>query len=176
MTTPTQATTSIPVYEKRADDDDSLVCQGCGLDCAQEPPHDVSHYFMLKDAVWLEATNNQKHALLCWDCTERNLGRRITADDLSTCPLNLLLNQRTRTMLDTAHKALNKPMLLDEGTLTTVLEMAQNLLNEDANLREHFEGSAQKMAHNLFFWPYGYQLVSREQADAVGYLQPANTP
>lgn len=44
--------------------------------------------FMIRHDLWQRVTGGDTDLLLCWHCTERQLGRTIEADDLIDCPLN----------------------------------------------------------------------------------------
>lgn len=60
----------------------SLHCNLCGKDVFADP----LDYFMLKDEIWNEVTANDyiSHThILCRHCTEKILGREITAEDLN---------------------------------------------------------------------------------------------
>lgn len=60
----------------------SLHCSTCGKDVFKDP----KDYFMLKDELWDEVCNNDyisKDFVLCLDCTEKILGRKITSEDLN---------------------------------------------------------------------------------------------
>lgn len=68
-------------------------CEDCGVDCFTKH----GDYYMVKDEIW------DKHGvgegMLCWDCLEKRMGREIKVEDLTLCPLNILLNPKTSKML-----------------------------------------------------------------------------
>lgn len=45
--------------------------------------------FMILDYLWDEITNDdEKYKLLCWDCVEKRLGRKLTPKDFNPSFLN----------------------------------------------------------------------------------------
>jgi hypothetical protein len=57
-------------------------CRGCGADTVA-----IREYYMLEDAVWLEA-NGSDAGMLCIGCVEERLGRRLTVADFTVAPVN----------------------------------------------------------------------------------------
>lgn len=58
----------------------SLHCNTCGKDVFKNK----GDYFMLKNKVWQEVCANDyvsQYYVLCKDCTEKFLGRKLTKDD-----------------------------------------------------------------------------------------------
>lgn len=60
-------------------DDGRRCCDDCGLPKAAGP--------MLRDEVWATIATDA-HTFLCFDCTEKRLGRGLTQADLTVCPFN----------------------------------------------------------------------------------------
>ena len=81
--------------------DDTTYC----LDCGAVAGHKVGDMepFYLHDALWNSIADT--HDALCFDCTEKRLGRLITLNDLKECGLTrcMLLGIRianqTRTLI-----------------------------------------------------------------------------
>jgi hypothetical protein len=57
-------------------------CLDCGTNTLE-----TGEYYMLQDAVWLEA-NPSDRGMLCIGCVEKRLGRTLAAGAFSQCPLN----------------------------------------------------------------------------------------
>jgi hypothetical protein len=53
---------------------------------------------MLKDEVW-KRINPKVEGMLCMDCCEKKLGRKLIAADIHPCPLTTDINQYTRSIL-----------------------------------------------------------------------------
>ena len=49
---------------------------------------DICEYYMVLDSVWQEAMKQGKVKMLCIGCLEKRLGRLLTKDDFTLCPLN----------------------------------------------------------------------------------------
>jgi hypothetical protein len=62
-------------------------CLDCGVDTVA-----VGEYYTLFDDVWL-AANPDYYGMLCIGCLEKRLGRELTPDDFTDCPLN---SEKTR--------------------------------------------------------------------------------
>lgn len=69
-------------------------CKNCGKDCEKND----KDYYMLKDELWAEI-HPQIDGMLCMDCVEEKLGRKLIADDILICPLTVALNPYTRKIL-----------------------------------------------------------------------------
>lgn len=73
----------------------SQLCRGCQIPW---PP-----FFMINDDLWLEVVKD-KSSLLCWECFEAMLGRKITAADLKPRAVNrywlrrLLLEEKPKAL------------------------------------------------------------------------------
>lgn len=70
-----------------------LFCNSCGKNVFKEP----GDYFMLKDEVWAEVCDNgyvSPTHIMCKNCTEYWLGRKLTAEDYSDAPVNDFIHQK----------------------------------------------------------------------------------
>ena len=68
-------------------------CNQCGKDCFQDP----RDYYMIQHYLW-----DQIHKgayMLCMDCCEDRLGRKLTADDILVCHLTVSLNPYTMKII-----------------------------------------------------------------------------
>jgi hypothetical protein len=59
----------------------NMSCEDCGTSTFGE-------YYMVHDEVWADTGMAPDGGLLCVGCLERRLGRRLTPDDFTSCPLN----------------------------------------------------------------------------------------
>lgn len=62
-------------------------CYRCGGN-----PFELGQYFMVHDNLWKRVCRKHhipQRALLCKDCFQRLLGRKLEEDDLTNCPLNI---------------------------------------------------------------------------------------
>ena len=58
--------------------------------CGQDP----GMIFMVNDDLWKRVAKEHAKEIICWDCFERQLGRKITAADLKPdAPCNKVLRQ-----------------------------------------------------------------------------------
>jgi hypothetical protein len=57
-----------------------------GRECCDDCRYPLPAGPTLHDELW--ATIAQPDAFLCFDCTEKRLGRRLTQADLKVCPFN----------------------------------------------------------------------------------------
>lgn len=48
--------------------------------------------FMISQDLWQRVTSGRTEILLCWKCTEAQLGRSIVPVDLTNCPINRMEN------------------------------------------------------------------------------------
>lgn len=55
-------------------------CDSCGLE---------GHYYMVQDHIWEAVAYGAD--MLCLGCVEHQLGRALTADDFTDCPLNQVI-------------------------------------------------------------------------------------
>ena len=60
------------------------------IDCGQNTSSSVlQEYYMLKDELW-NKINPEREGMLCIDCAERRLGRKLTPSDFADLPVNTL--------------------------------------------------------------------------------------
>lgn len=60
-------------------------------------PFIPGQYFMVKDKLWKEICNKNKlsyKSLICKNCFEKLLGRKLREEDLKDCPLNKIYKKR----------------------------------------------------------------------------------
>jgi len=57
-------------------------CLDCGVDTIR-----IGEFYMLHDPVWLQA-NPDRAGMLCIDCVETRLGRRLGPGDFTAAPIN----------------------------------------------------------------------------------------
>lgn len=81
-------------YQKTKVVVNTLPCDNCGKDCFKDP----KDYYMVNDTVWLSVMPT-KQGILCMDCLETKLGRKLKAEDIPNCPLNYLHNPYTNLIL-----------------------------------------------------------------------------
>lgn len=70
-------------------------CKCCGKSCWD----DEKDYYMLKDEVWKKIFK-RKRGMLCMDCVEEKLGRKLQKEDIAICPLTTDINPYTRSILN----------------------------------------------------------------------------
>lgn len=61
------------------------------IDCGTHEMFDnyFGKAFMITDSLWDKITNpDEKFKLLCWDCVEKRLGRKLTPKDFNNSLLN----------------------------------------------------------------------------------------
>ena len=68
------------------------------MDCGKNTFKDPVDYYMLKDKVWL-SINPKDLGMLCMDCCEKRLGRKIVKADILPCVLTEEHNPYTRNIL-----------------------------------------------------------------------------
>ncbi|GAB3975613.1 hypothetical protein GCM10028806_33560 [Spirosoma terrae] len=82
--------------------------------CNKDTFDDNRDYYMVRDEVWFQIMPTKK-GMLCMDCLETKLGRKLTAADLTLCPLNMdplpIGNQYTRQLL------LDSGVILPDGAV-----------------------------------------------------------
>lgn len=68
-------------------------------DCGKDTSEDFKDYFMVKHELWKQWGVGRK--LLCMDCFEKRLGRKLTKDDLlPDCLINYSWNPYTKKLLN----------------------------------------------------------------------------
>jgi hypothetical protein len=65
-------------------------CLDCGVDTLE-----IGDYYMLHDELWLEA-NPDDDGMLCFDCVETRLGRRLVPADFTNALTNRWLRRNER--------------------------------------------------------------------------------
>jgi hypothetical protein len=69
-------------------------CEDCGKDCFK----DEKDYYMIQHDLW------EKHGvgrgMICMDCIEDRLGRKINAADILICPITTMFNPYTIKILN----------------------------------------------------------------------------
>lgn len=75
------------------DNEENWLCT-CGKDCSV----DNKDYYMLNDDLWLKI-NGKDEGMLCMDCVEQKLGRKLEATDISPCFLTLFMNNYTKDIM-----------------------------------------------------------------------------
>jgi hypothetical protein len=60
---------------------DNWLCTDCGVDTQE-----IGEYYMVTDSCWKKA--GDVDGMLCVGCIEKRLGRRLTARNFTSCPLN----------------------------------------------------------------------------------------
>ena len=73
----------------------STVDSSCN-DCGKDTFVDDKDYFMVKHAVW--AQHGVGTGMLCMDCMEKRLGRKLVKADILPCPLTRF-NPYTKVLL-----------------------------------------------------------------------------
>ena len=68
-------------------------------DCGKDTSEDLKDYFMVRDNLWAEYGVGRK--LLCMDCFEKRLGRKLRKEDLTDCIVNTQWNPYTKRILGT---------------------------------------------------------------------------
>jgi superfamily II helicase len=76
-------------------------CNCCGKDTFK----DNKDYFMLTDEVWLTIAKDDE--ILCWNCAEEKLGRKIEANDLNRSFLTLFENKVSKKIIQDSGYKLN---------------------------------------------------------------------
>ena len=70
------------------------ICGSCGKDCSIHP----QDYYMLRHELWFKINDSWK-GMLCMDCVEKRLGRKLQEEDILVCPLTEEINPYTRMIL-----------------------------------------------------------------------------
>lgn len=67
----------------------STICKDCGIDTK----NDLKDFYMVKDQLWKEFGVGK--GMLCIDCFEKRLGRKLAPSDLMFCFVNTMVNPYT---------------------------------------------------------------------------------
>lgn len=81
----------------------SLHCDLCGKNVFEDP----LDYFALKDEVWDQVTDNDyisDSSVLCRDCVEQILGRKLQNEDFADAPVNYEYDDDTRILKNEIYK------------------------------------------------------------------------
>ena len=70
----------------------------CCVDCGKNT-FQTDDYYMVKQWIWEKF--GVGHGMLCIGCLEKRMGRKLTKDDLTDCPLNTHINEVTMKLLRT---------------------------------------------------------------------------
>lgn len=76
----------------------SLHCNLCGRDVFKHP----LDYYMLKDKIWKEITDNcyvSSTSVLCRNCAEQILGRKFVDEDFTDAPVNYVYKDDNNCVL-----------------------------------------------------------------------------
>ena len=68
-------------------------CKDCGKDCQK----DNRDYYMIQHELWDKYGVGD--GMLCMNCIETRLGRKLTAEDILPCFLTGILNDYTKNIL-----------------------------------------------------------------------------
>lgn len=66
-------------------------------DCGKNTRIDDKDYYMINDVLW--KIYGVGEGMLCMDCMEKRIGRKLIAMDLTMCPLNTHYNYYTKSIL-----------------------------------------------------------------------------
>lgn len=70
------------------------ICNDCGKNCFL----DKNDYYMLHSPLFFRLNGSLK-GMLCMDCVEKKLGRKLSADDIRICRLTIEEGRYTRNIL-----------------------------------------------------------------------------
>lgn len=70
------------------------ICKGCGKDCEL----DNIDYYVVRDAVWKKYGVGK--GMLCMDCIEKRMGRKLAKKDIEPCFVTQTLNTYTAAILN----------------------------------------------------------------------------
>lgn len=70
-----------------------MTCADCGKDTSQ----DLRDYYMVTFKLWKKHGVGKR--MLCMDCFEKRLGRKLKAEDILDCPVNTMWNPYTKEIL-----------------------------------------------------------------------------
>jgi hypothetical protein len=76
------------------EDQAEWICNDCGKNCFL----DEKDYYMLHSPLFFRLNGSLK-GMLCMDCVEKKLGRKLSADDIRICPLTIAQGKYTRNIL-----------------------------------------------------------------------------
>lgn len=76
------------------EDQAEWICNDCGKNCFL----DEKDYYMLHSPLFFRLNGSLK-GMLCMDCVEKKLGRKLSADDIRICPLTIEQGRYTRNIL-----------------------------------------------------------------------------
>lgn len=71
-------------------------CNSCGKDCSKNE----KDYYMLTHKLW-KKIHPKISGMLCMDCVEEKLGRKLIASDILICPLTVFGNPYTSKIIRT---------------------------------------------------------------------------
>lgn len=74
-------------------------CGNCRKSCRKDP----RDYYMVKDHIWIKA-NGQKKGMLCMDCLEQGLGRKLRYEDIKLCTITESYNPYTMDIIENHRK------------------------------------------------------------------------
>lgn len=66
----------------------AFACVGTGLAPCGVDTSTAGEYYMVNEHVWLKSGMQPKGGMLCIGCLEGRLGRKLTHEDFTDCPLN----------------------------------------------------------------------------------------
>jgi len=61
---------------------DEFTCKCCGVNT-----YDIDEYYMVKKVIW-KLVAGVVNGMLCIGCFESSIGRKLTPNDFTSCPLN----------------------------------------------------------------------------------------
>ena len=67
-------------------------------DCGKNTNIDNKDYYMVTDELWHKHGNGE--GMICVDCFEKRLGRKLTKNDIKHCPLTMETNLYTKSILN----------------------------------------------------------------------------
>jgi len=76
--------------------DTDWTCGCCGKDCSI----DNKDYYMLQEDLWMKL-NGKDDGMLCMDCVENKLGRKLSGEDILPSFLTLFRNDYTKNIMKT---------------------------------------------------------------------------
>jgi len=76
-----------------------FLCVDCSIDTGLHGWGD-KNYYMVTDDIWKKYGVGEQ--MLCIDCLEKRMGRKLTKDDFTLCQLNTQHNPYTKSILGVA--------------------------------------------------------------------------
>ena len=70
------------------------ICRDCGKNTADDP----KDYYMIRNDLW--AKYGVAKGMLCMECIETRIGRKLTKKDLTNCIVNISWNPYTKNILN----------------------------------------------------------------------------